>query len=75
MPLPRSAARRASRKNEVLPLLGWNGGTEDAASGDDWSSRSVTCIDQQAPSVLSGCSVEEVVWFGELVVAVAAFIG
>ena len=49
MPLPRSAARRASRKNEVLPLLGWNGGTEDAASGDDWSPKSVTCIGQQAP--------------------------
>ena len=31
MPLRRSAARRASRKDEVLPLLGWNGGAEDAA--------------------------------------------
>ena len=49
MPLPISATRRASRKDEVSPLLGWNGGAEDAASGDDWSSRSVTCIDQQTP--------------------------
>ena len=31
MPLRRSAARGASRKDEVLPLLGWNGGAEDAA--------------------------------------------
>ncbi len=35
MPLPRSATRRASRKDEVSPLLGWNGEAEDAASGDD----------------------------------------
>ena len=49
MPLPRSAARRVNRQDEVLPLLGWNGGAEDAARGDVWSSRSVTCIAQRAP--------------------------
>ncbi|MEA1903274.1 MAG: hypothetical protein U9N56_07095 [Actinomycetota bacterium] len=37
MPLLRSAARRASRKDEVSPLLVRNGGTEDTASGDGWS--------------------------------------
>jgi len=35
MPLPRSAARRANRTDEVPALLGWNGGAEDTASGDD----------------------------------------
>jgi len=35
MPLLRSAAGRANRTNEVPALLGWNGGTEDTASGDD----------------------------------------
>ena len=35
MPLVRSAARRVSRKDEVSPLLGWNGEPEDTASGDD----------------------------------------
>ena len=52
MPLPRSAARRARRKDEVLPLLDRNGGTEDTASGDDWSQRWVTCIIQRAPRSL-----------------------
>ncbi len=50
MPLLRSAARRASRKEEVLPLLvaeWWE--TEDTVSGDDWSLRWVTCIVQRAP--------------------------
>ena len=35
MPLVRSAARRATHKEEVSPLLGGNGGAEDSASGDD----------------------------------------
>ena len=35
MPLLRSAARRATRKDEGLPLLDRNGGAEDTASGDD----------------------------------------
>ena len=40
MPLLRSAARRANRKDEVLPLLAdGNGGAEDTASGDAWLSR------------------------------------
>jgi hypothetical protein len=33
MPLRRSAVGRASRKDEVSSLLGWNGEAEDAASG------------------------------------------
>ncbi|MEA1902110.1 MAG: hypothetical protein U9N56_01130 [Actinomycetota bacterium] len=36
MPLLRSAARRASRKDEVSPLLVRNGEAEDTASGDGW---------------------------------------
>lgn len=52
MPLPRSAVRRARRKDEVSSLLGWNGGAEDAADGDDWPTRSVTCIAQRPPWVL-----------------------
>ena len=52
MPLLRSAARRASRKDEVLPLLAdGNGGAEDTASGDAWLSRWVTCIVQRAPMI------------------------
>ena len=31
MPLPRSAARRVTRQDEVSALLGWNGEAEDAA--------------------------------------------
>jgi hypothetical protein len=31
VPLRRSAVGRASRKDEVSSLLGWNGETEDAA--------------------------------------------
>jgi len=53
VPLRRSAARRASRKDEVSLLLGWNGEAEDAASGDDWPVRYVTCIVQRPPSVPS----------------------
>jgi hypothetical protein len=48
MPLRRSAVGRASRKDEVSALLGWNGVTEDAASGDDRPSRYVTCIAEPA---------------------------
>ncbi|MEA1903491.1 MAG: hypothetical protein U9N56_08205 [Actinomycetota bacterium] len=36
MPLLRSAARRASRKDEVSPLLVRIGEAEDTASGDGW---------------------------------------
>ncbi len=50
MPLLRSSARRADRKDKVSPLLVWNGEAEDAASGDDWQSRWVTCIAQRAPN-------------------------
>ena len=53
MPLLRSAARRARRKEEVLPLLDRNGGAEDTASGDDWSLRWATYIIQRAPSAMT----------------------
>ncbi len=53
MPLRRSAVGRASRKNEVSSLLGWNGEAEDAASGDDRPSRYVTCITDWPPNALS----------------------
>lgn len=49
MPLRRSAVGRASRKDEVSALLGWNGEAEDAASGDDRPSRYVTCITDRPP--------------------------
>ena len=49
MPLLRSAARRATREEEVLPLLDRNGEAEDTASGDEWSLRWVTCLIQWTP--------------------------
>ncbi len=49
MPLRRSAVGRASRKDEVSALLGWNGEAEDAANGDDRPSRYVTCITDRPP--------------------------
>jgi hypothetical protein len=49
MPLRRSAVGRASRKDEVSALLGWNGEAEDTANGDDRPSRYVTCITDRPP--------------------------
>jgi hypothetical protein len=57
MPLRRSAVGRASRKDEVSALLGWNGETEDAASGDDRPSRYVTCIADRPPRVVGGLAL------------------
>ncbi len=57
MPLRRSAVGRASRKDEVSALLGWNGEAEDAASGDDWVSRYVTCTADQPPGRVVGNAV------------------
>ncbi len=54
MPLRRSAVGRASRKDEVLSLLGWNGEAEDTASGDDRPSRYVTCITDRPPKGVGG---------------------
>ena len=49
MSLRRSAVGRASRKDEVSSLLGWNGEAEDAVSGDDRPLRYVTCITDRPP--------------------------
>ncbi len=51
MPLRRSVVGRANCKDEVSPLLGWNGEAEDAASGDDRPSRYVTCISTGLPVI------------------------
>ncbi len=51
MPLFVSAAGRASRTDEVSPLLCGNGGAEDTASGDDLVART---DDHRAPRCVAG---------------------
>ena len=57
MSLRRSAVGRASRKDEVSSLLGWNGEAEDAASGDGRPSRYVTCTTDRPPGRVSGATL------------------